>query len=159
MIFVTTGTQEPFDRLIKAIDEIAPMLSGDTIIAQATLQTYSVLNIKIFDFINPSKFNDLFKQADLIVSHAGMGTIISALQIEKPIIIMPRLLKYGEHRNGHQLATAKKFKELNYLHVADNEKELQQILLNTTREKLTSMHKLGTFASESLINSLSNYIK
>ena len=62
----------------------------------------------------------------MIVAHAGMGTIISAMQHQKPIIIFPRIAALGEHRNEHQMATAKKMKELGYVHVAFNEKELKE---------------------------------
>src|SRR5215203_1840996 len=113
MIFLTIGTQEPFDRLLKAIDEIAPMLNTE-IIAQVSKSTYVARNFKTFAFVSPIEFKTYFNQADLIVSHAGMGTIISALEGEKPILIMPRLARYREHRNDHQLATAAVFEKLNY---------------------------------------------
>ncbi|MFN8436181.1 MAG: glycosyltransferase [Cytophagales bacterium] len=155
MIFITTGTQAPFDRLIKALDEIAPQLGGQEIIAQVAGSDYKPQHIKTYDFMAPADFSKYFKNADFVIAHAGMGTIISALVDEKPLIIIPRLTKYKEHRSDHQLATANKIKELNYVHVVLNEEELKNKVLemcngNTNR----LLHKLGNYASESLILSL-----
>ncbi|MCM4156130.1 glycosyltransferase [Gramella sp. AN32] len=158
MIFVTVGTQEPFDRLIRAMDEIVPELGDQEIIVQAPLKTYKPIHFKTFDFINPSKYNNIFDRADLIISHAGMGTILSALTKEKSLLVMPRLVKYGEHRNEHQLHTAQKFKFLNYINVAEDEKQLQTILLNKKDQKLMIPKKMGKYASDELINSLRKYI-
>lgn len=155
MIFVTIGTQAPFDRFIKIVDEIAVNLNEE-IIAQTYKSQYNAKNIKTIDFLAPDEFNKLFKEAKMIVAHAGMGTIISAMQQQKPIIIFPRIAALGEHRNEHQMATAKKMKELGYVHVAFNEKELKSLLLS---KDITCLHKLSDSASQSLIDSLSDFIK
>ena len=158
MIFVTVGTQEPFDRLIIALDEIAPQLGGVKIVAQVSNSSYTPENIQTIDFISPLLFNNYFKQAKLIISHAGMGTIISALEQAKPILVFPRLAKLKEHRNDHQLATARAFEKLNYIYVAYNEKELKENLVNLWNGPLKHLHKLEKFASQELINSIHNYV-
>lgn len=158
MIFVTTGTQEPFDRLIKAIDELAPLLDNVEIVAQVSHSSYIPRHIKTLDFLSPKEFSKLFNRASLIVGHSGMGTIISALQNGKTLIVMPRLAKFQEHRNDHQLATAKKFKEYNFVHVAFNEEELKEKILLFFQGKIKPLHTLGNSASESLIFSLKEFI-
>lgn len=154
MIFVTIGTQAPFDRFIKIIDEVAPQINEE-IIAQVYKCGFRPKNIKTVDFLAPDEFNNLFDKADLIISHAGMGTILSALQKHKPIIIFPRIAALGEHRNEHQLATAEKFKELGSVYVAMNEQELKELML---RKDLVPLHEIGAEASESLILSLEEFI-
>lgn len=154
MIFVTIGTQAPFDRFIKIIDEVAPQINEE-IIAQVYKCGFTPKNIKTVDFLAPDEFNNLFEKADLIISHAGMGTILSALQKHKPIIIFPRIAALGEHRNEHQLATAEKFKELGSVYVAMNEQELKELML---RKDLVPLHEIGAEASESLILSLEEFI-
>jgi UDP-N-acetylglucosamine transferase subunit ALG13 len=154
MIFVTIGTQAPFDRFIKIIDEVAPLL-GEEIIAQVYKCGFEPKNIKTINFLAPDEFNKLFDKARLIVSHAGMGTILSALQKHKPIIIFPRIAALGEHRNEHQLATAQKFKELGSVYVAMNEEELKELML---RKDLTCLQEIGDWASESLIKSIEEFI-
>ncbi len=154
MIFVTIGTQAPFDRFIKIIDEVAPQLDEE-IVAQVYQLGFEPKNIKTINFLAPDEFNDLFMKARLIVSHAGMGTILSALQQHKPIIIFPRIAALGEHRNEHQLATAEKFKELGSVYVAMNEEELKDFLL---RRDLKPLAEIGDYASQSLINSIEEFI-
>lgn len=155
MIFVTIGTQAPFDRFIKLVDEIAVNLNEE-IIAQTYKSQYQAKNIKTIDFLPPDEFNKLFNKARMILAHAGMGTIISAMQQQKPIIIFPRIAALGEHRNEHQMATAKKMKELKYVNVAFNEKELKDLLLS---DDIKCLHKLSDSAEQSLIDSLTNFIK
>lgn len=154
MIFCTIGTQDPFDRLIKIVDEVAAELDEE-VVAQIYKSEYIAKNIRTVDFLTPDKFNELFNSAHLIVAHAGMGTIISAMQQSKPIIIFPRIAKLGEQRNEHQLATAMKMKELGYVYVADTAEDLRELL---THNDLKPLHKLGNFASQSLIDELHTII-
>lgn len=158
MIFVTVGTQEPFDRLVKAIDEIFPQLADKELIVQAPLKNYQPVNFGTTVFINPIEYNSIFDKADLIVSHAGMGTILSALIKKKSLIVMPRLLKYGEHRNEHQLATVRKFASSNYFLTAENEMILKKMILSRNGEKFISSEIIGKNASQKLINSIINFI-
>ncbi|HWK03606.1 MAG TPA: glycosyltransferase [Puia sp.] len=155
MIFVTIGIQEPFDRLIKAMDEIAPELEGIPIIAQVYSLSYKAVNLKTFEFVSQAEFEDYFSRATLIVAHAGMGTIISALVKDKPIIVMPRLTKYKEHRSDHQIATANACKELNYVHVAEDENELKTKVVEIIRgQSKGSLYKIGPYASPGLIQAV-----
>jgi UDP-N-acetylglucosamine transferase subunit ALG13 len=154
MIFVTIGTQLPFDRLIKIIDELAPQLNEE-VVAQVYQCGFTPKNIKTVDFLAPDEFNTLFDKARLIISHAGMGTILSALQKDKPIIVFPRIAALGEHRNEHQLATARKFKEMGAVNVAMDEEELIPMLLNGNQ---TTLQHIGTYASPSLIQSIQKFI-
>ena len=156
MIFVTVGTQLPFDRLIRAIDEIVPDLANEEVIAQTNGGNYMPHHIKVCSYVCTEDFDKLMDRARLIISHAGTGTIISALKKKKPIIIMPRLAFLGEHRNEHQLATAMKMNELNYVHVAYDKKQLRDLLLNGNIQNLQC---IGDHASEELIRSITDFIK
>ena len=84
-----------------------------------------------------------------------MGTILSALQKNKPIIVFPRIAAWGEHRSEHQLATARKFKEMRSVNVAMNEEELTTLILNG---KQTTLQHIGNSASPSLIQSIEEFI-
>lgn len=150
MIFCTIGTQAPFDRFLKIVDEVAADLDEE-VIAQVYKSNYDAKNIKTINFLPPDEFQKLFSSARMIVAHAGMGTIISAMQQQKPIIVFPRIAKLGEHRNEHQLATAEKMKELGYVYVANDAEELNTLLTNPN---LKPLHKLGDYASQSLIDEL-----
>ncbi|SBV95736.1 glycosyltransferase [uncultured Dysgonomonas sp.] len=127
MIFVTVGTQIPFDRFIKIVDELAGGID-ETFVVQALNGNYSPQNFKIVNFISPDEFNEIVQKARLIVSHAGMGSILTAIDYEKPIIIFPRLVSLGEHRNDHQIATAMAINEKEYAYVAYDKKQLKELL-------------------------------
>jgi UDP-N-acetylglucosamine transferase subunit ALG13 len=157
MIFVTIGTQEPFDRLIKVIDQIAPEL-GEEVIVQTFETDYEIKNMRVLGFIPPRDFDEYFEKASLIISHAGMGTIISALVKQKSLIVMPRMVEYGEHRNDHQMSTAKRFDELKYINVAYNETELAEKVLGIIKQGFKPLKTLGNYASESLVKALSDFI-
>lgn len=159
MIFVTVGTQEPFDRLIKAIDEVYHEMEDRDLVVQAPLEDFEPKNFKTVQFIDPSEFSDIFERADLIIGHAGTGTILSALVKQKPLVIMPRICKYGEHRNDHQLSTVQKFGSFDNIHVAENEEALKKLLKEVSSKDLNTSKKLSEGASEELISSIRDYIK
>lgn len=158
MIFVTVGTQGPFDRLIMAMDELALSMPDYPIVAQIAESKYKVQNMHSFQFASSLEMEKHFNEAQLIVSHAGMGTIISAFERKKPIVIFPKLAKFGEHRNDHQLATAKRLESLNYLHAAYDLTTLKAKVASALTGELAPMHKVGRYASTELITSLQTYL-
>ena len=105
MILLTVGTQLAFDRLVAAMDDLAPSLPLP-VFAQTGRGTYVPRNIQHQASLSPSEFDDLISRSSLLVSHAGIGTVLTAKRLRKPIVIFPRRAGYKEHRNDHQLATA-----------------------------------------------------
>jgi UDP-N-acetylglucosamine transferase subunit ALG13 len=154
MVFATVGTQAPFDRFLKIIDEAAALLDEE-IIVQAFKDKYEPKYVKVVDFLPPDEFNQLFAQARMIVAHAGMGTIISAMQLDKPIVVFPRIAALGEHRNEHQTATAKQMDKMHYAYVAYNESQLKEFIL---KKDMQPLHHLGDHASPELVQSLIDFI-
>jgi UDP-N-acetylglucosamine transferase subunit ALG13 len=126
-IFVTVGTQLPFDRMVQTVDEWAADHDVD-VFAQVGPAQYEPRHIRYRDFIDPATFEREYGQADLVVAHAGTGSVFSALQMGKPIVIMPRVAALGEHRNDHQQATAARFREIPGIHVAEDEQRLLELL-------------------------------
>jgi len=125
MIFLTVGTQFPFDRLVKAVDKAAGTNGfNEKIVAQIGESSYCPGNFNSVAAFEKVVFDQHFSKADSIISHAGMGTITMALDQRKPLLVMPRLKKYGEVVNDHQLAIAKKFEQLGYLLVAYSDEEV-----------------------------------
>lgn len=109
MILLTVGTQLPFDRLTSHVDAWAARSCDEEIVAQIGPANYHPRNLRYEEFFDPRDLESLVASARLIISHAGMGSIISALTAGKPIIVVPRRADLGEHRNDHQIATARKF--------------------------------------------------
>lgn len=117
MILVTLGTQDKnFVRLLEKIDQLINNgLIKDKVIVQAGFTKYNSENMEIFNLIPQDEFNDLMDKADIIITHGGVGNIISALEKNKKVIAVPRLAKYGEHINDHQTQIIAKFNALGYI--------------------------------------------
>ncbi|MEL6978597.1 MAG: glycosyltransferase [Pseudomonadota bacterium] len=127
MIFATVGTQLPFERLIRALDRMAPAI-GAPVIAQTGALSFAPAHIETHSVMAPTEFDERFRSAELIVAHAGIGTILMAKRHGKPLIIFPRRAALGEHRNDHQIATARSFAEEIGVHVAYEEEDLERLI-------------------------------
>ena len=114
MIFLTLGTYPmPFDRLLTAVDELNYKgLIDDVVFGQIGHTNYLPKTYKAVKVLEKEEFDEVFHIADSIISHAGIGTITMAIDLKKPLLVMPRLKKYKEVVNDHQLGAARKFEEL-----------------------------------------------
>jgi UDP-N-acetylglucosamine transferase subunit ALG13 len=127
MIFLTVGTLFPFDRLVKAVDiTIAKNNGYEKVFAQIGKTNYEPKNFEYTAILENRDFAKKISDADYLISHAGIGTITMALELNKPLLVMPRRKKFKEHVNDHQLATARKFEELGHVLVAYTEEELAE---------------------------------
>ncbi|KUJ00432.1 glycosyltransferase [Vibrio sp. MEBiC08052] len=127
MIFLTVGTQLPFDRLVQTVDQLAAKYQLD-VSSQIGESDYQAKSIQSAKFFAPDELDEQFRQSELIISHAGMGTIINCLRIRKPLIIFPRLAQYQEHRNDHQLDTLNSFSNVQGIYTARDEQALEALL-------------------------------
>ena len=104
MILVTLGTQDKqFPRLLQAVQKaIDEGHIKEKVVVQAGHTVFAGRNMEVFDFIPTDRFAQYLEQADLIITHGGVGTIMTALKKQKVILGAARLAKYGEHQNDHQ---------------------------------------------------------
>ncbi len=125
MIFLTVGTQFPFDRLVVAVDElVGDGTIAEEVFAQIGDSTYKPRNFKAVTSLDKKAYDEYFLSASAIISHAGMGTIAMALDHGKSLLAMPRRSTYREVVNGHQEGLARKFAACGHILVAEDEKEL-----------------------------------
>jgi UDP-N-acetylglucosamine transferase subunit ALG13 len=157
MIFVTVGTELPFDRLVRVVDEWAQAAGRHDVFAQIGETDWRPAHIKWSKFLAPREFTRRFAEADVVVAHAGMGTILSALQAEKPILVMPRRASLREQRNDHQLATARRLSKLGKINVAMDEKELRAMV--EAFGDLQPRDRIGAYATDPLISALREFIE
>lgn len=115
MIFVTVGTQDKqFPRLLNAIEDLD--LHEEIVIQSGNTEFESnKKNTKVYKFLPQNEFLNYMKKANQIVTHAGVGTIIQGLKLNKKMIVAPRLKKYGEHVNDHQLQILDTFSKAGYI--------------------------------------------
>jgi len=156
MIFVTVGGQVPFDRLIRAIDAWGAEQKGVHIFAQIGDSAYVPQHIDHCRLMSPEEFQDRVRNASLVVAHAGMGTILTSLQLGVPILVMPRTASLGEHRNDHQLATAKILEQSGFLSTVMNEDELFRRL--NCVDDIPAPPKISAVASDRLLNELRKFV-
>lgn len=156
MIFVTVGTDQPFDRMMKVVDSWAAERARNDIFAQIGEGGWEPTSIPFSEFLTPPDFQKRFDQARVIIAHAGMGTIVSALNHGKPILVMPKLASLGEHRNEHQLATARHMMSLGNVTVAFDEAELREKL--DQLDSIVPREKISPVASGPLIQGLHSFI-
>jgi UDP-N-acetylglucosamine transferase subunit ALG13 len=151
MIFVTVGTHyQGFDRLIKKADEIAGKID-EKVIAQIGSTKFLPKNMIYFKFIkDEKKLLELHREARIIISHAGAGTLFTIFNNEKPVVIVPRLKKFNEAIDNHQLELSE---------VLKNEKKAVVVYNIDNLEKALKQAKKITFIkNKKLVNFLKNYI-
>jgi len=156
VIFLTVGTQLSFDRLVSAMDGWCANNPSVKVVAQVGPSKLKIRHMECVEFIPPTQSNQLFLEANLIVAHAGMGSILTALKYRKPILIMPRKASLGEQRNDHQMATAKRLADRTGIIVAWNENDIPALLDSKTF--LQAGEGIPDYASPELIGNLKNFI-
>ena len=117
MIFVTLGTQDKsFERLLKAIDrEIERGNTKEKVVVQAGYTKYETKNMEMMDLVSQDEFDKLMKECSLLITHGGVGSILTGIKYGKPVIAAARLKKYKEHNNDHQKQIIKEFGDLGYI--------------------------------------------
>lgn len=153
MILVTLGTQkEQFTRLL---DYIENSNIKDEIIVQAGHTKYESKKMKIFDFIPYEKMNEYIEKADLIITHAGTGSILMPLKNGKKVIACARLSKYEEHVDDHQLQIIEVFKDEGYILELDESTDINKMFKDIKKFK----PKKYKSNSENFINKLKEEIE
>jgi UDP-N-acetylglucosamine transferase subunit ALG13 len=151
VIFVATGTQFPFDRLIRYMDEWAAK-NEEKVFAQLGDGEFQPKHLESQRFISLDEYNKKIQQASVFISHAGMGNIISAKEHDVPIIVINRQASLGEHRNDHQTEGLSWMAELDGVYTATTQEELYHHINN--RESL----KVATEKSEDRLLELVDFV-
>ena len=140
LILITLGTQDKkFYRLLEAVQkQIDNKKIKDEVIVQAGCSSdFKSKDMKIFDLISLEEFDNLIEKCDVLITHGGVGSIISGLKKNKKVIAAPRLKKYGEHVNDHQIQIIENFTDSGYILSLENFDELDKILKRANNFKPT----------------------
>lgn len=146
----------PFPRLIHALDEWAAARGRTDVFAQIGPTSDHPRHMQWTHFLSPGEFRAKMQEADAVIAHAGMGTIITALCLRKPLIVMPRLGELMETRNDHQIATAAQFAARRGVMVANDREELFDRL-----DRLPDMgvpQGISDIASDQLLHAVRSFI-
>lgn len=159
MIFVTVGSMLPFDRLIEAMDQWANTHPDHELVAQIGNGTYHPKRMSWRAMYDSQQFKDLLARSQLVVAHAGMGSIITALQVPRPIVILPRQMAYGEHTTEHQLHTAQRMKVLAGVYLANDVKDLDFAISQALQETQSERQAISAFAPSQITETLKELIQ
>lgn len=156
MIFVTLGTQDkPFDRIVKEIDElVSKKVIKEEVIIQCGSSNYKPQHCKIITFVPFEEFTNYIKKSSFIICHGGVGSILDGLKNDKKVIAVPRLAKYKEQQNDHQLQIIEQFSKLSLIVPCISEKDLAKCI------KKVDSFTPGTYKSnnDNFVNLITNYI-
>lgn len=159
MIFVTVGNHfQGFERLLRKVDEIAPRVPHE-IVVQRGYSKYVPQNTKSFDFVPARTAMDYIRKSELVVSHAGMGTIILCKEYGTPLLIFPRREKFREHFNDHQMEIAQVLEKRGdkNIYIAYEENQLEEKILEGLGKR--TMAQVENQGRENLIRTIKEFIR
>lgn len=109
-VFMTVGSQMPFDRMTAAVADWArrqgPGLTVIAQVGQTRLRAPDLMPLRWAQTLPPRDYADTCRGSDLMVAHAGMGSVLTALELARPLLVLPRRGRHQETRNDHQVDTA-----------------------------------------------------
>lgn len=137
MILVTLGTQDKsFTRLLDAIQkQIDNGNIKERVVVQAGHTKYQSKDMEILDLIPYDDFDKYIRECDLLITHGGVGSIITGLKNDKIVIAAARLAKYKEHTNDHQLQIIKNFSQSGYILALEDFDSLDKVLQKAKKFK------------------------
>ncbi|MCI8544544.1 MAG: beta(1,3)galactosyltransferase EpsH [Lachnospiraceae bacterium] len=157
MIFVTVGSQKfQFNRLLEAIDSLcAERRIEEEVFAQTGYSDYEPKHYTYRHFLNRQEFAQVTNRADIVITHGGTGSIIGAIKKGKKVIAIPRLAKYQEHVDDHQLQLLEQFAEMNLIQACLECDKLANAI-DEARKK-----EFGSYISkqEAIIGSIERFIE
>lgn len=153
MILITLGSREyQFNRLLKAIDELKGNNKiTEEIFAQIGQSDYEPKYFKYQRYLSKEEFNRFQQEASLIISHAGTGALVSALKLEKQVIAVPRLKKYNEHIDDHQLQVAEVLEKEGYLMVVKDMDQLEPTINKLKVNPITKIYDRPSYIHDMIV--------
>ncbi len=147
MILVTVGTHEqPFDRLIEEVDRLAGKGRLRDVVAQIGYCKYRPKYIKkVFKFVEYQEMDRLFRDADIVITHAGIGSTLLAIRYGKPTVVVPRLKELGEHLTYHQLDVTRELASDDKIIAVYDVKDLEEAVQKAKNWKVKPIKKGKVF--------------
>jgi UDP-N-acetylglucosamine transferase subunit ALG13 len=156
LIFICVGSREyQFDRLLEKIDDLVKEKKLDEeVFAQIGQSTYIPEHYQYVRYISPDDFHQKQIDADLIISHGGTGALVAALKLGKKVIAVPRLAKYQEHIDDHQIQVCNMLEKQQYLKVVYEMSELYDTIKQVKNQKAIRQYS----RSSNILSIIDEYI-
>lgn len=118
MIFVTVGTQkQDFSRLFLMIEN-SKVLKEEEMLIQVGNTPYETKysdKHKVVSFLTQEEMQQAIEASEFMITHAGVGSILSGILEGKKVLAIPRLKKYKEHINDHQIEICEALSKEGYI--------------------------------------------
>ena len=160
MILVLLGTQNnSFHRLLEEIDNLVKKgVIKEEILVQAGYTKYESKNMKIFDLIPSEKLEKYQEQADLIITHGGVGSIVGSIKKGKKVIAVPRLHKYHEHVNDHQKQIVEAYDKKGYIIGIQNVEDLEDAIIKA-KDFIPKKYESENKGNEKMLKIIEDFIE
>jgi UDP-N-acetylglucosamine transferase subunit ALG13 len=158
LIFVTAGTALPFDRLIRAMDGWAGQNPDEDVYAQVGDGSYEPRHMRWVRQLRRVEYGEAMEAAELIVAHAGVGSVVTASEYGRPILLLPRRAKLGEHRNDHQLDTIARLGNRHGIGVAQSEADLPGLIAEMRKAGNGRIEPLGKTAPADFLSRIRGFV-
>lgn len=157
LIFITLGSQKfQFNRLLQEVDRlVGEKVIKDEVFAQIGYSDYIPQNYRYKEFLDREEFQNIIDKCDIVITHGGTGAIVGSIKKRKKVIAVPRLSKYGEHVDDHQVQIVSQFKKMNMILSVNSISEIKD-RLDEIKDKEFREYKSNT---NKIIESLDNFIK
>lgn len=156
MLFVTVGSQKfQFNRLLRAVDALVSSgaVEGEAF-AQTGACTYVPENFPSEAFLDRDRFGELMDASDVVVTHGGTGAIIGAVKRGKRVVAVPRLARFGEHVDNHQVEIVRQFADMGLIEPCYDSEGLPEAYARA----LTGEYRAYRSNTQGFIKDLERYI-
>ena len=157
MIFIVLGSQKfQLNRLLEIMDRyVGQGLIQEDVFAQIGNSSYEPKHYRYVRFLDKLKFEEKMQAADIVITHSGVGSIISGINAGKKVIVYPRLVKYREHVDNHQLDIASAFEKKGYVICCYEEQDLLECIARSE----TFHYQKYISQREQIVSIITNYIE
>lgn len=156
MILVLLGTQNnSFHRLLYELEKcLKDGIIKDSVVVQCGYTKFISKYMELVDFIPIEEFDRYIESADLVITHGGVGSIINSIKSGKKVIAVPRLSKFNEHVNDHQVQIIKMFDKKGFIKGVFNMVDLSKAIMNI--ERFIPVKYVGN--NKTMLTIISDYI-
>jgi UDP-N-acetylglucosamine transferase subunit ALG13 len=158
VILVTVGSMMPFDRLISGMDGWARQHPDEDVLAQIGGGSYLPTKMRWTRVLPPGEFREAVRAASIMVAHAGMGSFFVAMEMQKPIVMLPRIAASREHTTDHQLHTLQWLRDRPGVYAAMSAEQLTPAIDAALNEGNAAIGKLNCFAPESFLTDVRRFL-
>jgi UDP-N-acetylglucosamine transferase subunit ALG13 len=147
-----------FDRLIRAMDKWAQDHAEHDVFAQIGGGSHQPRYMRWTSMMTPSKFRETVRDASIMVAHAGMGSFFTAMEMRKPIVMLPRRASDREHTTDHQLHTVRWLGEKPGVYVAMSDNELAVAIDKALMVENLAIGDFQSFAPEHFLTRIRQFL-